>query len=407
MTMRFVSLLLSLSVVAAAEWVSIGPDGGHVQALAIDPGNAAKLVALAYEYPENGRVFRSRDGGASWTAMGRFIDIYASKAAIDPHAGNMVYVMGRGDAMFISSDSGATWASRALPNQAFDFVCDPHVPGRLFAVGYWLAGSYWPAVFISTDRGQSWATRFPDSTAMQVYATAVACDPLNPGVVYVGTTDSIVYRSTDAGETWSRRCSGLPPNAGIASLSVNPGNSDIVLAGAGTGMYRTADAGQSWSPVAELLRAYAVSFAAAAQAYALAYDTTMRVFFSGDSGRSWQAASPGMALGKGEAVHTVPQNPDLLYLNGMMGVFRSTDRGNNWSAAHAGMRFAHISTVAACPGHPERLYLEVSENGVYKSEDGGLTWTRCEDFLACGNICAIGVVPGTYADVLYALEGSG
>ncbi|MEO0085968.1 MAG: hypothetical protein ABIK37_04995 [candidate division WOR-3 bacterium] len=404
---RLLVLVSVLLAAARAEWVSIGPDGGNVQAMAVNPRDAAELLAVAYEYPDSGRVFRSSDSGAHWDAVGRFADISCGKLVIDPHTDTVAYGLGGSANICRSTDDGATWTSRDLPNQAFDFVCDPHVAGRLFAVGYWVSGTYWPAVFISTDRGQTWITRYPDPGAIQRYATSVACDPVNPGVLYVGTTDSIVYRSTNGGESWERRNSGLPANAGVMSLSVNPVNPSIILAGAGDGMYRSTDAGMSWSPVQDLRRACDIKFASGALAYALAYDTLMRIFFSVDSGRTWQASLPGMVLGKGEAIHTVPGSPDGLYLNGAMGVFRSTDRGNTWNAAHGGMRFAHVSTIAACPGHAERLYLEVYENGVFKSSDGGQTWTRCADFLACGNICAIGATPYTYADLLYALEGSG
>uniref|UniRef100_A0A7C4CAN8 Sortilin N-terminal domain-containing protein n=1 Tax=candidate division WOR-3 bacterium TaxID=2052148 RepID=A0A7C4CAN8_UNCW3 len=404
---KLAMFVLLFSVAVTAEWVSIGPDGGNVQALAVDPQDGARLLAIAYEYPDTGRVYTSTDGGAVWSAVGRFADLYASKVVVDPFDAGFAYAMGQGDVIFRSSDSGASWTGYALPNQTFDFTCDPHSAGRLFAVGYWISGNYWPAVFISNDRGQSWTTRFPDSAATQRYATSVDCDPVNPGVLYVGTTDSIVYRSSNGGESWERRSTGLPVNAGITALSVNPVNSDIVLAGCGSGLFRTTDAGLSWVLVQELRRVYGVRFASGEKAYSLGYDSVMRVFGSADSGRTWQAALPGMQLGKGEVLHTVPDSPDELYLNGAMGVFRSTDRGGHWSSAHGGMRFAHISTISACPGHRNRLYLEVSENGVFKSTDGGATWTRCADFLACGNICGIGVVPRGPGDVLYALEGAG
>jgi hypothetical protein len=60
---RFALALAALASISFAEWVAIGPDGGIVNALALDAQNPATLYALPYEYPDNPRVFKTTTGG--------------------------------------------------------------------------------------------------------------------------------------------------------------------------------------------------------------------------------------------------------------------------------------------------------------------------------------------------------
>ncbi len=82
--MRTLALLLLLASAAPAAWVSIGPDGGYVQAFAIDPEDPDRLFAACYDYPENARLFRSEDAGASWSMVGRISNYSVSFLALDP-----------------------------------------------------------------------------------------------------------------------------------------------------------------------------------------------------------------------------------------------------------------------------------------------------------------------------------
>ncbi|MBN2464674.1 hypothetical protein JXD38_03490, partial [candidate division WOR-3 bacterium] len=61
-----VALLIVFSM-GYADWIAIGPDGGNIMALALDPQHPATLYALPYEYPGVPRVFKTTTGGSAWT----------------------------------------------------------------------------------------------------------------------------------------------------------------------------------------------------------------------------------------------------------------------------------------------------------------------------------------------------
>ncbi|MEO0021462.1 MAG: hypothetical protein ABIK48_04740 [candidate division WOR-3 bacterium] len=404
----FAGLVMS----GSAQWVSVGPDGGNVQALAVDPQNPDRLLAISYTYPDTPQVYFSSDRGASWQVQGRFDQISASALELDPFVQDRVYALGGSGYVLISTDCGASWRMGILPGLNNTLKPDPHHAGRVLVGGYdVINGNYLPVVQISTDYGASWTRVIIDSTANNRPVQHLAFDPSVPDVVWAGCIAGRIYRSSDGGFTWEPRHTGVAPLAGVYRLAVSPANSELLLAGTSAGIYRTTDGGLHWTPLG-LSRTRIVVFPLTdtSRAYAVSYDTvlfTERVFVSSDTGVTWSAAEPGMVLAKSGGLIADPQVRDLAYIYCNRGVFRSTDAGTHWSERHTGMRFAHISTISVSPTDSSRVYLEFYENGVYRSDDGGITWERCPEFLDCGNICGIGVAPGAGADILYALEGKG
>ncbi len=405
-------LFAGLAAVCSAEWVSIGPDGGYIQALAIDPSSSSRLLAIPYTYPDTPKVYVSQDSGANWQVLGSFGDIYPLCLAIDCHQPQKVYALGRSGGVWFSTDGGENWLSRGLDGFAYALKSDPHNAGRVFACGYGVIGSnVLPAVFVSTDYGENWVRVIVDSQANSIQAFWVSFDPSVSDLVWIGCNGARIYRSGNGGMNWEMRGSGLPENSTVQMVSVNPGNSGILLAATSAGAYRTTDGGEDWQQV-QVPQARVVDFPLTdgARGYAVGYDETTRtgrVFVSIDSGANWTLAQPGFVLDKASGFCSDPNIPDVAFINNNRGVFRTIDGGNHWSERHSGMRFAHISTISVNPVESSRVYLEFYENGVYKSTDGGNTWHRCQDFLACGNICGIGIAPGAAADILYALEGKG
>jgi photosystem II stability/assembly factor-like uncharacterized protein len=412
MQLKSLLLLPLLLTATRAEWISVGPDGGNIQILTIDPQSPNRLLAIPYEGRDTPRVFFTVDSGARWQALSRFGDIYPLALAIDPHQPHRVYALNQNGNILFSTDSGVSWQMGSLPGLNFTLKPDPHLPGRLFVGGYDVVnGNYLPAVHISTDYGAHWIRVIPDSSALYRQTLCIEFDPRVSDVIWLGCSDSLIYRSTDGGFTWERRCSGLPANASIPALTVNPGNSNLILAATTFGLYRTTNAGITWQNVG-VVRPGAIQFPLTdgAIGYALGYDTltqSYRLFISQDSGATWNMAQPGIILAKGGGLIADPIVPDRAYIYSPQGVFWTNDGGNNWSERHFGMRFGNISTISVSPTDSSRVYLEFYENGIFKSLNGGNTWRRCADFLACGNICGIGVAPGIGTDIIYALEGKG
>jgi photosystem II stability/assembly factor-like uncharacterized protein len=403
---RFTLALAALASISHAEWVAIGPDGGIVNALALDPQNPATLYALPYEYPDNPRVFKTVNGGASWTDVGRLPDYGVNALRVDPHESSYLYGLDAAS-VWRSTDGGGSWSSASLPASAMGIATDPLVPGRLFAGGYSYSTYPVAVVLISTNYGQSWSMVTLDPDTGYTYCTT--CDPVHAGTVYAGCAYGLVFKSTDGGAHWDSASSGLPATSYVQALAVNPQNPDIVLAAASDGMYRTTDAGGSWARAGEITMAFDVALTPAnsALAYCLGYDSAPRLYVSTDSGATWAVQPGNVQQSKGGALITDPSDGDVVYSPGATGVMKTADRGAHWAGVNSGIRVATISTISSSPWDMSNVYLECASNGVFRSTDGGIDWTRCQDFLSCGAICGIGLAPGGGNDIMYALEGSG
>src|SRR5215510_8409594 len=170
-------------------WTSIGPFGGNVQALAIDPQNPTTVYAGTV----NG-LFKSMDGGESWSVVKtRLPNRAIAFLATDPQNPTTVYV-GNGDGAFKSTDGGNTWSdfgptASPVRRLAFD--------GQNSAIIYALTAS--GDIFKSTDGGVTW-----NSTGLllvpAVYSLVV--DPQTPSTIYAGTYNGL-FKSTDSGANWS------------------------------------------------------------------------------------------------------------------------------------------------------------------------------------------------------------
>ncbi len=413
--MKQISCLLFFMAVlgptaASAQWEPVGPEGGYIQAIAADPAQPSRMYAVVYELKvfNDSRVLLSTDGGESWREHG-VIDWYSiTSLVVDPHDSDILYAAGGAQQIYRSTDAGATWASSALPyrHYAREVCADPFVPGRAYAAGYgYVAEGNEPVAFITTDCGASWTPQFIEPGVLS-YGYSCVAHPVDSGTVFWGGSGGKVYRTTDGGLTWQTRNSGILGSAYTLALDINPGDPGILLAATrGGGIYRTTDAGGSWAVVQSGTMFSDLAFSGVEPAIAYAgYD---RLYVSTDTGATWAVASPGLQMTALTGLLPHPDSGNSAYACGNLGVWRTGDAGANWEPSNSGMRVAVVSCITVNQQDPQRLYLEVSENGVFKSEDAGNAWTRCSDFLECGNVCAIGVIPGAEADVLIALEGSG
>jgi photosystem II stability/assembly factor-like uncharacterized protein len=402
----FVILLVAGSVLA--EWRSIGPDGGYVQALAIDPEDPSVAYAVSYEYPENARLFVGTGSGANWEPRGRLPQPSVSFLAKDPFEDSLLYSAVR-QSFYRSTDLGQNWFEVTLPGPGTDMACDPLVPGRVFMSGYYsYSGSYRPSLYVSTDFGQTWEVSMATTDTMG-YAYGIGVDPVDTGTVYLGAIYTQVYKTTDAGASWTRVSTGLPDRVSIQKLSVNADDNNIVLAATSSGMYRTTDAGANWSMVGAMSYAQAAEFSSAdpAIAYAVGMSDSVRVMVSTDYGVTWTAPMPGYTATKVAKIIADPGDPNTSWMCTSYGIHRSTDLGANWHNAHTGLNISSVSCISASPEDERRIYLELYQVAVYSSDCGGDTWHQCSYFLSCGNVCGIGIAARSDRDVLYAQEGSG
>jgi len=271
-----------------------------------------------------------------------------------------------------------------------DLAIDPRNPA-VFYVGFATSG-----VWKSTNHGVTLAPIFDDQPAQSIGAVAVA--PSNSDIVWVGTGEGNdrnssgwgvgLFKSSDAGAKW--QFAGLKDSRTIRRLVIHPSNPDIVFAAAGGSLW--ADGGERGL-----------------------YRTT-------DGGKSWQlvlgAPAPHDALTGCSDVVMDPANPAVLYaalyarqrkpwafLYGVNitkdtadvgGIFKSSDGGTTWTKltnnlpgqlGRIGLAVAHSKpgTVMAVVQSDEGGTSDIDQNhsrrgGIFRSEDAGATWTRVNTF---------------------------
>ena len=313
---------------------------------------------------------------------------------------------------------------------------DPTNPNIVYLGG--AEGGVWK----TTDGGSTWTPLTDNQPSLAV--GSIAIDPENPQTIYVGTGEEDfainnyagagILKSTDGGSSWTQLdgpfvgpfgsespyCGG----AYIGSIAVDPGNSQILLAGAvfncstGSGIYRSTDGGSSWTQVLGSSQSpYLVTslvfnptngnnaYAAVAGASQSSQDG---IWTSTNAGATWTlnngsstAPFPGSSAGR-ISLAIAPSSPSTLYAGvasassnseSLLGVYKTTNGGNTWTQLTSAPNYCSAvsgfgqcffdNVVAVSPTNANVVLLGgsvgASTSGytgtLYLSLDGGSTWT--------------------------------
>jgi Beta-propeller repeat/Putative Ig domain len=290
-----------------------------------------------------GGLFKTTNGGTSWSVINAGLPFVTSAIVIDPTNSNVVYV-GNGFGVAKSLDGGTTWSATAFNNSAVSsLVLDPNNPSIVYAGAFNAFGK-------STNAGNTWTTI--TSGLSSIGGTeAVAIDPTNTSNLYIATSNAGVLKSTDGGLTWSAI------NNGITDLFV-----DIVV------LDKTTPA-------------------------TLYAGNSQGVLKTTNGGATWTVNSTGLPAGSGRFVDALafdPTTTSTIYattadVSVQGGVFKSTNSGGNWTAL-VRTDFT-VGSIVIDRSNANTIYVasNASTNtglpspssgvGILKSTDGGATWT--------------------------------
>ena len=173
-----------------------------------------------------------------------------------------------------STDTGETWTfiNTGLESTLRNVSCLAVHPANP-AIVY--IGTLNSGVYKTTDGGENW---FESTSGIMVPdVRAIAIDPFNPSILYTGAQRGGIYKSTNAGETWRPTPYGMDPEAAIRSIVIDPTHSQTVYAGDWfSGVYRSQDGGSSWVHINEGLRTRAV--------HRLAISSDGKILYAGTQG---------------------------------------------------------------------------------------------------------------------------
>ena len=213
-------------------------------------------------------------------------------------------------------------------------------------------------------------------------ARAIAAVPGEPNHLYLGTTESFIYESTDQGASWHRLAKlDSADDLVIDHIVVEPGDPQTLYAAAWKldhpdgGLWISHDAGRTWQ---ELPGLHGQSISAFAQAPSdpriLFAGTLQGVFRSNDAGATWKLISPAGSreIHEVESLAVDPRNPEIVYAGTWHLPWKTTDGGKHWQNIKEGLiDDSDVFSIIVDPGHPNIVYLSAC-SGIYKSENGGL-----------------------------------
>jgi photosystem II stability/assembly factor-like uncharacterized protein len=257
---------------AGKTWTHLGlGDGQQIPALAVDPRDPNRVFAAVLGHPygpsaERG-IYRSTDGGQGWQrVISKDENTGGSDVEIDPANPDVVYAAmwevregpwedanefnGSGGGLFKSTDGGGTWhpLTNGLPKDLSQIyvAIAPSDTRRLYATLAAASGKL--SVYRSDDAGDSWSQITTDPRpAGRIGGGDLPIpkvDPKNPDLLYVVST--VTMRSTDGGKTWSG-FRGAPGGDDYQNLWINPKNGDVILIVSDQGAIITVNGGATWS----------------------------------------------------------------------------------------------------------------------------------------------------------------
>ncbi|MEW6358681.1 MAG: hypothetical protein AB1696_20265 [Planctomycetota bacterium] len=418
----------------AFHWRNVGPGGGGwIQSLAMDPVDF-NIIHVGCDV---GGYYKSTDGGKTFTIMNKgLMDYFMEDILVDP-ADNRTIYLATPSGVHKSTDGGKSWVLKrnGFPEPTrFKYsapigriVMDPKDRRTLYAgVGRPRMCEYGRGqIYKSSDGAESWALL--DGIAAHEKEAVIhqlAIHPQQTNVLFAAT-DKGVFKSTDAGVTWTRKEKGLPHRY-CRNVAIHPKQPSIMYAVMWStpgvtpwhgGVYRSDDGGETWAARNDgLLQKVAppgdawqktcnyIRFLADPR-------DPDRIFVGGnswwspglyrssDGGKRWTLCTRyvedvnmnrGWITFWGPSVKCIsgsPINPDHIIFGTSGIVLRTTDSGETWKQFYTsevspgrwqgnGIEVTCLREITIDPHDTKRIFCGYMDIGILLSEDAGASWRR-------------------------------
>ena len=355
------------SLFKGMKWRLIGPfRGGRVVAVTGIPGNPETFYFGAVA----GGVWKTTNGGVSWTPLFDKEPISSvGSITVAPSNPNIIYVgtgeacirgdVSHGDGVYRSIDGGQTWTNIGLRDTRHigAIIVNPHNPDIVFvaALGHAYGQNAERGIFRTMDGGKTWEkVLYKDDKTGGI---DVAFAPSNPNILFAalwqahrtpyslvgGGPGSGLYKSIDGGTTWKHlEGNGLPEGVlgriGVSVSGADPNRVYALIEAEKGGLYRSEDGGDHWTLVNE--------------------DHRFRQ-------RAWYFTH----------VFADPKSVDTVYVLNT-GMFRSTDGGKTFTLLPAPHGDHHALWID--PTNPSRM-INGNDGGATISVDDGKTWSSVDN----------------------------
>lgn len=349
--------------------------GNGLNAIASSPVNR-DIVLCGTAFMGQNYVFRSADGGQTWVQMS-YNGADIRSIAFFPGSSDTALLVGGG--IYKSTNSGATWTlKQGVTNGRA--ICYKHDTADTIFIATQLG------ILLSADHGETWI-----NTPFTKYSYDVVADPEAPDSLYVAGLVQGVFRVRDNGNAYDSLGLGGVYNTTIAFDTISR---KIYVGGyAGNGRVRVSDdLGQTWYEYRSdqiydsWINDVEVPFGTANKVIAGCQNAGICILTPTDS--IWNLSSRGICQAVVRSIAAAPTAPSTIYLStSMVGVWRSIDGGTTWSTDPRGLTWGkwHQTEyfppgLAVSPQDPDIVFATFWGDApdyyhvVLKTTDGGQTW---------------------------------
>lgn len=342
----------------------IGPalTSGRISDIAVNPNDKSEFyVAVA-----SGNLFKTTNNGISFSPI---FDTYGSYSmgcvSIDPNNTNVVWLgtgennsqrsVGWGDGIYKSTDGGKSWENKGLKKSEHigKIIIDPNDSEVVYVAAQ---GPLWGpggdrGLYKTTDGGVTWAESLIISENTGV--SDIVMDPEDSNTLYCsayqrrrhvwtlinGGPESAIYKTTDAGETWTKINKGLPTvDLGRIGLAISPISRDVLYAIVEAaqdqgGFYKSVDRGASWIKQSDYVSQspqYYQEIVCDPVQYDLIYSLDTYTQYSEDGGITWNRLSLKERHVDDHALYIDPDNNFYMIIGGDGGLYETYDGGSTW-----------------------------------------------------------------------------
>jgi photosystem II stability/assembly factor-like uncharacterized protein len=360
-------------------WQVLGPNGGDVRSIVIDPRNKEKVFISTMD----GQVHVSTDAGKTWRLLASFgrAMFVVDQLMVDSRDSNVLYASGhRGKlpgGFFKSTDGGVNWKeSKDLREQAVHAMAQSQTDANVIYAGTK------EGIWMSKDSGDDWERI--ESATMPLDINSFAADPKNSNTLYAGTTWR-PYKSTDNGKSWRLIKSGMIDDSDIFAITIDSENNNHLIASACSGIYESVNGGENWRKIQGIpgqSRRTRDIVQHPSRPGTLYAGTTEGFWMSVNGGKSWSLTTPRNIEINKIAVH--PDEPNRVFIaTNNFGVMVSNDGGRNFVQTNTSFTSRFTYSITPDVEQPDRLYattMNTSSSGgfFFYSEDGGQSWLQAK-----------------------------
>ena len=393
-----------------SEWISLGPDGGDVVDICIDPLNTDRVFAAV------GIPYVSEDKGENWTILNTLASMGTGKiTTFEANTDGIILAGGLYNygKLFRSTDEGQNWSTVYYPLSSayvLDATVDPSNPNT-FYLALSANGTSSKVLLKSTNAGENWSIIDLISVLPNGFSLVnIIIDPENDqnlyGIGNAGISDAMVIASFDGGASWEDITANLPANKPYNRLAIADGIVYLaggqLFGGQHVGVYKTIDNGGSWQNISTTFPIKVSNFILIdPENHDILYVASEGdgVYYSNDAGGSWNFDGTGAGEnGSARYLAFEPGNSQLIYGGFLsLAICKSTDAAQTWQYANEGIATLLLNDIEVNTTDPNKMLVGFegeNSGGCYLSNDGGLSWEL------------VGSLPSTrYSQVAYGADG--